>query len=490
MSILANNLGISMAQLKSRLGEVGIDPQNPFAEDVLDRKKYADVLTSVVDAYSHSGCVLALNGKWGTGKTTFVNMWKAQMDNQGYKTIYFNAWESDYMEDPLVALVSELKVINASDTSFTKITANVGKILLTTVSSVFKTFLKSKAGVATEVVKDMLEATKDVGLSCLDEYAESKATVKEFKRDLEEYIASSTEGKPVVFFIDELDRCRPDYAVKVLERVKHFFDIPDIVFVLSINKEQLGYAIQGFYGTSNLDSDDYLRRFIDIEYELPAPDAKEFTQYLYNVYGFDDFLNSKKRQEYSRRGDESGELITTSTKLAKICLLDLRTQDRIFAICRISLEAMTANNYLLPDVLYLLCLLKVKYKEIYAGIEAKTYTVQGLIDGIEDNVLLNYKAATHLDRLDYGIEYTIATLIVNYNNPWRGDVIDASFVGADTNQERIKNYPFNVKKLDKEQLNEGLNWVTNHSGEKFHMGLSFIMGRIDLLNPLISQTEE
>ena len=150
MSILANNLGISMAQLKSRLGEVGIDPQNPFAGDVLDRKKYADVLTSVVDAYSHSGCVLALNGKWGTGKTTFVNMWKAQMDNQGYKTIYFNAWESDYMEDPLVALVSELKVINASDASFTKITANVGKILLTTVSSVFKTFLKSKAGVATE----------------------------------------------------------------------------------------------------------------------------------------------------------------------------------------------------------------------------------------------------------------------------------------------------------------------------------------------------
>ncbi len=489
MSILADNLENIMAQLKSKLKEVEIDHQNPFAGDVLDRKKYADILTSVINAYSHAGCVLALNGKWGTGKTTFVNMWKAQLANQGYSAIYFNAWKSDYMDDPLIALVSELRELKVDDASFTKMAANVGKILIPTLSSIVKSFLKHK-GLDIDVINDSIDAAKDVGLSSLDEYAETKATIEDFKKNLGEYIACSTEGKPVVFFIDELDRCRPDYAVKVMERVKHFFDIPDIVFVLSINKEQLGYAIQGFYGTSNLDSDDYLRRFIDIEYELPAPDAKEFTQYLYNVYGFDDFLNSKKRQEYSRRGDESGELITTSTKLAKICLLDLRTQDRIFAICRISLEAMPANNYLLPDVLYLLCLLKVKYKEIYAGIEAKTYTVQGLIDGIEDNVLLNYKAATHLDRLDYGIEYTIATLIVNYNNPWRGDVIDASFVGVDTDQERIKNYPFNVKKLDKERLNEGLNWVTNHSGEKFHMGLSFIMGRIDLLNPLISKTEE
>lgn len=79
------------------------------------------------------------------------------------------------------------------------------------------------------------------------------------------FIADNAGEKPVVFFIDELDRCRPDYSVKVLERIKHLFDLPNIIFVLSVNKKQLGHAIQGFYGTSSLDADDYLRRFIDLE---------------------------------------------------------------------------------------------------------------------------------------------------------------------------------------------------------------------------------
>ncbi len=479
-----------MTQLKSRLAEMIIDPQNPFAGDVLDRMKYADILTSVVNAYGHSGCVLALNGKWGTGKTTFVNMWKAQLDNQGYNTIYFNAWESDCIEDPIVALVSDLRVLNANDASFVKMTANVGKIVVSTLFSIFKALLKNKGGVAVDVFKDMLETTKDVGLSCLEEYAEAKATIIEFKRNLQKYIADNTEGKPVVFFVDELDRCRPDYAVKVLERIKHFFDIPDIVFVLSINKGQLGQSIQGFYGTSGFDSDDYLRRFIDIEYELPAPDAKEFTQYLYNEYGFDDFLNTRSRQTYFGREDESGELIRMSTKLAKICHLDLRTQDRIFSICRLSLESMTASNYLLPDVLYLLCLLKVKYNGIYAGIEAKAYTVQGLIDDIEENVLNNYKAVTNINILDYGIEYTIAVLIINYNNPYRGEIVDSSFIRTKSDSDDENNWSITVKKLNKVELNRAFNWVTNYSGEKFHLGLSFTIDRINLLNPLISKTEE
>lgn len=84
----------------------------------------------------------------------------------------------------------------------------------------------------------------------------------------------------MIFIIDELDRCNPYYAVKVLERIKHLFNIPNIVFVLSIDKEQLSNSIRGYYGSDLIKADEYLKRFIDIEYTLPDPDVDVFA----NIY--------------------------------------------------------------------------------------------------------------------------------------------------------------------------------------------------------------
>jgi len=474
-------------QLKNRLKELEVDPENPFANDALGRQQYAEILTSVVDAYGHSGCVLAINGKWGSGKTTFVNMWKAHLDRSGYKTIYFNAWESDYMGDPLVALVSELSVLNSDKKAISKVAANIGRIILATSSSAIKSILRNKVGLDCEVIKGALDEAKDIGIKSIENYSEEKASFNDFKNSLTEYIADNASGKPVVFFVDELDRCRPDYAVKVLERIKHLFDTPDIIFVLSINKKQLGCAIQGFYGTADLDAEDYLRRFIDLEYELPKPNMKDFSQYLYDEYGFDDFLSSQERLRYFNRDGEPTEFKDTASKIADICQLDLRTQDRIFAICRVVLESMNANNYLLPDVLYLLCLLKVKFNNVYAGIRAKTYTVQALLDAIESTIFKDYREGTKPNTYDRSLEYTVATLLANYNKPLYEDAVDAGFVGESIDNKNQKNYPINVRKLNKDKLNEALNWVMNNHNEKLHMGLAFSLNRIDLLNPFVKK---
>jgi len=479
-----------MSILKNRLKEVEIDLENPFLHDALGREKYAEILTSVVNTYSYSGCVLAIDGKWGTGKTTFVNMWKAYMDNHGYKTIYFNAWESDYMEDPLIALVSELQILNDDKEAISKVAANVGKIVIAAGLSAIKGVLKAKLGIDGEIIKDTIDQAKEVGMKSLDEYVEEKSTFEDFKSSLVEFVADNAREKPIVFFIDELDRCRPDYAVKVLERIKHLFDIPNIVFVLSINKRQLGYAIQGYYGTANMDAEDYLRRFIDLEYELPKPNMQEFSKYLYDEYGFDSFLSSPQRLQYFRRGEEPEEFRTTAAKLAETCRLDLRTQDRVFAICRLSLEALKDNNYLMPDVLYILCLLKVKYGEVYTGIKTKSYSVQELIDALESTVLKDYKQDSERNSFEKIMEYSFAALISNYNHPYYESIVDKTFVGQDSEKENQKEYPFKVTKLDKEKLNEAFDWVINHSNEKMHMGLKFSLDRIDLLSPLIQRNVE
>ena len=78
----------------------------------------------------HDGFVMAVNGKWGTGKTTFIEMWKQQMQNEGYETIYYNVWENDYISDPLIGLIAEFKKKNAAggDKLIEKCTQVISKI--------------------------------------------------------------------------------------------------------------------------------------------------------------------------------------------------------------------------------------------------------------------------------------------------------------------------------------------------------------------------
>ena len=90
---------------------------HPFSEDKLNREPIAQMLTRLIDNLSHSGAVIALDGEWGVGKTTFVRMWKQSLVDSEYRTLYFNAWESDYIDDPLIALLGELKDVVGDNSS-------------------------------------------------------------------------------------------------------------------------------------------------------------------------------------------------------------------------------------------------------------------------------------------------------------------------------------------------------------------------------------
>lgn len=96
--------------MKLRHQDLIIPSENPFQNCKLSREPYARVLTDIVTTYS-DGFVLAINNEWGAGKTTFVKMWEQQLKNEGFKTIYFNAWENDFDSNPLVAIISEFETL-------------------------------------------------------------------------------------------------------------------------------------------------------------------------------------------------------------------------------------------------------------------------------------------------------------------------------------------------------------------------------------------
>jgi len=379
--------------IKAKTREIEIIKDEPFKNDKLNREKYAKVLTSTVKAYQ-DGAVLALNGAWGTGKTTFVKMWEQHLKNNGFPVIYYNAWEDDICEEPLFSLLRGLK--NANDEEEKKAEKDkklhsvftVGsKIIAGIVSGAIKGFVEKYGKVVAEAVKGGVEAFEKEITDSLEKEDETTIVLEQFKEELSEYVAFvCDEGKPLVYFIDELDRCSPSFAVKVLERIKHLFDVPNVVFVLSIDKQQLAYSINGYYGSDNINSMEYLRRFIDIDYYLPEPEPKDYCEYLFDYYGYSDFIFRDSRIKIDAGTvvtKEKDDFVSMATLIVQHKHLNLRQAERIFALARIALCEMSSNSKLFADVYFLLAYLKVCEQEIFEKIDTLSYRLQELIDVFE-----------------------------------------------------------------------------------------------------------
>ena len=268
-----------MSKLVIRLSEVSVPEENPFANDRFEREPYAQSLRSLALSCAETGCVLSVNGGWGVGKTTFIKMWGQYMRNAGHPVICFNAWKSDFSEDPIVPMLAELSKLNSEDDTFAKCISPV-------LSIVAESICQKVLGVSAEKIDEEFSGDK-----LIRNYLIQKEKFDAFRSELSEYVANIGERElPVIFIIDELDRCNPSYAVKVLEHIKHIFDVPNIFFVLVINKEQLEYAVKGYYGSETIDAANYLRRFIDVEYNMPPLPMHKACDYLYEHYDFQPYF--------------------------------------------------------------------------------------------------------------------------------------------------------------------------------------------------------
>ena len=230
----------------------------------------------------------------------------------------------------------------------------------------------------TEAIENITKGVTDIFENEVNEYAEKKKGIAEFRKSLSKFIADTNNGKPLIFIVDELDRCRPDYAVAILEQIKHFFSVPNIVFVLSIDKEQLGNAVRGVYGSEQIDSEEYLRRFIDVEYSIPEPEAEKYCNYLYNYFGFDEFFKSDFRRKHQELNYDGTEFIKISKILFKNSTISLRQQEKIFAHARLVLRSFPENNYVFPSVFLLMIYIKIIDNDLYDKIRLKELSIKEL----------------------------------------------------------------------------------------------------------------
>ncbi|WP_445356662.1 P-loop NTPase fold protein [Microbulbifer sp. ANSA002] len=351
-----------------RIKELDIANENWRPDsDRLKRCEEIENLTPILESVE-APLVLAIDSPWGGGKTTFIDLWQKYLKEKTDSKIclHLNAWENDFAEDPLLPLLSSFESWIAKESQLPKVKEAWEKLKKLTpaiikggVSILSKLATFGALDLSKEYEKAIADAVSGGTGTLVDQFQAQKSALKLFKEGLQEIISTLPDGqKNLIIFIDELDRCRPTFALELLERIKHLFDLKNVVFIVAVNREQLGKSIKGVYG-GDFDGHTYLDRFFDIEYQLHTPMKNEYVKVACLKSDLTKLLSSK----------------VWSTNLDYVCSIlgwlsvqyDLTLRDINRLVSRLALIIRSSpNTNLAPiEVIIVFLVLRSKEKDLY-----------------------------------------------------------------------------------------------------------------------------
>jgi hypothetical protein len=285
-----------LAAILRRNPDPVIDLKAPWSEDPFERRKEGEVLAKLIAASADEPLVISLQSPWGSGKTVFLKRVAAHV-HATYRmpAVVIDAWKSDDCDDALATIVAELTALLAkrakktpsiagrADRAVSQLALHGSRVVLPAVSLY--------ADIATPGAGEALRLAGNYFTHLLDAERIKKDATADFRSALKEaqlIITNTRKGSrplPMLLIIDELDRCRPDHAIRLLERIKHYFDVPGITFLIATDHGNLPSAVKTVYG-NHVDGELYLRKFFDYEFHLRPPSPLAFGRLLVrnNIY--------------------------------------------------------------------------------------------------------------------------------------------------------------------------------------------------------------
>lgn len=260
-----------------------------WATDKLDIKEnvvgFANVLKQEKFTENSTSKVYSISAEFGIGKTFFCERLQNVLNQDCTPVSMLNIWKMDFYENPLIPLLIKLQDVYIKNNKILVWVSNKLKFGMNFITWVIKKFLKHN-GFDIDKLAKLYKQLKPFKSDIYNSYLAYEQQLYKTKKFLSSW--AKKINKPIVIIIDELDRCRPDYAVKTLEILKHFFDIPGFVFVLAIDEEQFKSSVETLFGTKNFDG--YKRKFINNSFVLPNPDKVKFTDFLYEKSGLSNII--------------------------------------------------------------------------------------------------------------------------------------------------------------------------------------------------------
>lgn len=403
--------------------------------DVMSRHIVAGFIYTIIQkrhlsAKTTGSICMALDGEWGSGKSFFVERWVEDLKRAGHAVIRFDAWKNDLSDDPLVGLLATLQAETRKIFSTLDVETKVTQIIERQGNKVFKKAKSVIVPATIEIAKGMaaklvtreavnaIEAAlsedeaspkdksnekslaSDLSIEkifdkILDNHIKKQAAIAEFTKELAQLATNletlGNKNLPIYICIDELDRCRPTYAISLLEGVKHLFNAKGVCFVFSTNLAQLSESVKAVYGPG-FNGHMYLKRFFDFDYQLPPPDNKSFAELLVKGSLFE------YRPSFGGvpvDGSHVSEPHVTPPDsfsfIATVFGLDLRSQQQVFTKAEAAAAALPEKHIIHSLYLFALAAIQHKSPEIFNSLEKNSKNFSEIISTITtDNISFNF----------------------------------------------------------------------------------------------------
>jgi hypothetical protein len=382
--------------------------------DKLNRKAegkwLCDYLTNKfsIDTAAHNkNFVLNINADWGFGKTYFLNNIKLELEERNHQVVYFDAWKNDFSDKPLLGFIAEinnaLESFMSEESSLTegvkdgfikrfkKLKGAAAPLMLgflakqlvgssygqiqeyfddedNTETEQEKVISKSSNKALDDVAKTVSSITTKAAELALKEHVTTKDSIEKFKinlKDLVDYINKEADKKlPLFILVDELDRCRPNYAIELLETIKHLFEVEGVYFIVATASHQLSHSINAIYG-EKFESKRYLNRFFDQEYQLAIPEQYSYCEYLWNKHipNENKFIPAIWNDYYKQQDPDLNLNITLFNIFAEYTNSGLR--DIKQAIKLLNAVNLTSETHLYSSLIFFLILCKIRHPNFY-----------------------------------------------------------------------------------------------------------------------------
>lgn len=357
----------------------GFTPEN----DIFKRLKFGQSLLSLIEN-TDDKLVIALDAPWGEGKTTFIKQWQGLLKNseRQLNSIYFDAFENDYHQNGFLALSRHIyQSINSKDkTAANSFKESALPVLKSIGASGLKIAIRAATlGALDETILDGAGTAEEI-TGNIDKYLDTELTSLEadkahlinFQNQLKQ-LGEDTNSKKLIFIIDELDRCKPKFALELLENIKHLFSVPNLVFLLVINRDQIEESIRCEYG-QGVEATNYLKKFINLWLSFP----NNIDNYRSNKKIYINNCIHKMGGEFHHRSEPLA--INTFAELSEHFNLSLREIEKSltnYAVIYNSFGKSIDNQYKL--LIPYLSIIKTKYPSIFKKLSNNNITYNDLL---------------------------------------------------------------------------------------------------------------
>ena len=406
--------------------------------------------------------VLAVDGAYGSGKTTVLRFLAAELRNRGFAVAEVNAWENDY-RDPLEPLLGAVKELFGEEGKWLDWAKDVTKSLL---PSVVGSTIPVPGG-------------KDLSKHLIDRLTQ-KSALEKIREGLKS-VASKCD-KHLVIIIDELDRCKPSHAVQLLEWVKHAFLVDGVHFIFGVHISQLAHSVAGVYGVG-FDGSSYLERFFHTTISVRSTSLKELVRREMDERGLIELLKSNQNSG-AMQGISASAALEDATMFFGHETMSPRSASRGIALIASVIAMLPPRHFFFLYGTFTMVFLRMAAPDVYRDF------VSGKINDLDVSIELEQRGIIPKQEETEGIDWWIARFKAVLINAYQSLLRE-----RDTTIEEDYTTPLTSSLQSPSSGNEGhgqavIALTRRHSshvemtrGSDYYLGIRYVIDRLEWLAP-------